>query len=665
MLIVVCLVVVAGLGLALPPMLSPLLARLGVIDVPNERSSHTHPAIRGVGLAPILAVVAGYLFLLVGSEGPDVGGQFLALLVVPVLAGVLGGIEDFLGVPVVFRAGAQVAIGVAGASLICAMTELPLWFIPVFAFSIAGYINVANFMDGINGISGLHGVIVGAAYAVVGALTGEAWMVPAGLFLAIAFMGFLPWNLIRGGMFLGDVGSYFLGGSIAMIASLAIARGVSWIVVLGPLVIYLVDSGVTLVKRVASGDRWFEAHRSHVYQQLTTTGRSHCQVSTVVAVFSVLATSAGLLALTGPIGVAVSIAVIVLVAGVYLLLPLVVNRDLYETVELPESNLPKGAVVGGPLRWVVIGGSGFIGSAVAHTLEAGGAEVIQVKAPRFHAEDYGSAEDIVTRLGSLAPEVELLADLLEGADVVVNAAGLASPDAADAGPLFGANSLLPVVVFASAAKVGAKRVIHLSSAAVQGRTPRLEEVATYRVFSAYSRSKALGEKSLFAHLSRTAPGAGPELVVVRATSVQGKQRETTIKLRRVAASWLSSVAAPGNQPTVVSSVVGLARFIRFIGMQADSVPTVVLQPWEGLTTAEVLRAAGGREPKLLPAGLCRFLVSAGYLFGIVLKPLQGAVRRVELMWFGQEQNASWALQSNYEGGAFLADVLRPPLEGQS
>jgi hypothetical protein len=88
-----------------------------------------------------------------------------------------------------------------------------------------------------------------------------------------------------------------------------------------------------------------------------------------------------------------------------------------------------------------------------------------------------------------------------------------------------------------------------------------------------------------------------------------------------------------------------------------SVPTIVLQPWEGLTTLGVLQSAGGRSPRLLPAGLCRLAVSFGYSVGRINPRVSGLVRRVELMWFGQSQDAAWARSVGLESNSYVADVL--------
>ncbi|WP_427018496.1 NAD-dependent epimerase/dehydratase family protein [Pseudarthrobacter sp. P1] len=297
------------------------------------------------------------------------------------------------------------------------------------------------------------------------------------------------------------------------------------------------------------------------------------------------------------------------------------------------------------MEWIVLGASGFVGSAVVAELRSRGIAVREVAAPRFHS-DASSPEQVLAEASlsdGAAAARKLMARAFAGAQVVVNAAGLATPGDAGSPALTGANALLPVVAAMAAADAGVPRMVHLSSAAVQGHRAELDESADRTPFSGYSRSKALGEESL-ALLAASTEGVAPtETVVLRATSVQGPQRPTTAALARLAASPLASVAAPGTAATPVSSINALAWFTAETGLFAGAVPGIVLQPWEGMTVSAVLEAAGGKRPLVLPRWLTRATVSAGYALSTVAGGrLHGAVRRVELMWFGQSQRPGWA-----------------------
>lgn len=283
-----------ALSLAMPLAVKPVLRRLGVVDIPTERSSHTRTVIRGMGLAVALAVVVVQLLaLLTGAVATD---RSIALVVLfgTALAAGLGWAEDIRGLSVRWRLAGQLLIGLVCAGALTAVLGTGVWWWPVCALAVATYINVANFMDGLNGISGMHGFVVGLVYAWAGASNDLAWMIVAGLVVAFAFLGFLPWNFSRDSVFLGDVGSYLLGGSLIMIAIAAFLSGVYVEYLLPALSVYLADTGWTLLRRIRRGEAWWRPHREHVYQRLTDVGLTHAASSLTVAVFTLVVSLVGL-----------------------------------------------------------------------------------------------------------------------------------------------------------------------------------------------------------------------------------------------------------------------------------------------------------------------------------------------------------------------------------
>ncbi|WP_207344101.1 NAD-dependent epimerase/dehydratase family protein [Arthrobacter sp. E3] len=311
--------------------------------------------------------------------------------------------------------------------------------------------------------------------------------------------------------------------------------------------------------------------------------------------------------------------------------------------------------------WVVLGASGFVGSAVVAELRCRGIEVLPLAAPRLRSTA-SSAHALLeeSRAGSPARGSGGLLEAFSGADVVVNAAGLATPGGAESADLTGANALLPAVVAWTAHSAGVRRVVHLSSASVQGHRRVIDESSDRAPFSPYSRSKALGEEvlELLAADSLWADSNPPSLLTVRATSVQGPNRPTTLALAKIAGSPLASVASPGSAATPVSSINALAWFVAEAGLHASEVPACVLQPWEGLSVTEVLAAAGGHTPHKLPGWLCHTVLSGGYLVSRLLgERLHGPIRRVELMWFGQAQAPGWAESEGLLPAAAVRTVL--------
>lgn len=293
-----------GLALLLPLFVRPLLARAGVLDVPNSRSSHTTPTIRGMGITTAAALAAAVLAaVFLPQSGNALKGSLTLLVILGVVlaAATIGWLEDIRGLSVKLRAGLQLGVGAVATAVVALIDpgQQQLWLIPVGALAVAAYVNVANFMDGINGISGQHGLLVGGFYAYAGFMSGHAWLVYAGIAIALSFAGFLPWNLSRNRVFLGDVGSYLLGAAIAVTAMCAFLAGVPVEYIFSPVLIYLVDTFVTFLRRLLAGERWYVAHRQHVYQRLNIVGLSHVQATSVVAAATVMVSVLGILAAQG------------------------------------------------------------------------------------------------------------------------------------------------------------------------------------------------------------------------------------------------------------------------------------------------------------------------------------------------------------------------------
>lgn len=315
-LLVLVLVPTLALSLALPFAVRPLLVKLGVMDVPNERSSHERPILRGLGLSVLISMaLVGGTATAAATVFAPAGADWKFLLVVSlgsVFAGLLGLSEDLRGISVPVRSAILllIAVSTSSALLWIARTQpvsevlgidvstLPMWIVVVLGvygvLFVSSYINVANFMDGLNGMSGFHGVIAGLAFAAAGIFSGQAWLVVAGLVLAAGFGGFLPWNLSKPGAFLGDVGSYLLGGAVAITSFAALVAGVPILATIGPMVIYFGDVGTTLVKRMRKGHKWDEPHKEHAYQRLQQLGMSHVSASAINAAFTLAAAVLGL-----------------------------------------------------------------------------------------------------------------------------------------------------------------------------------------------------------------------------------------------------------------------------------------------------------------------------------------------------------------------------------
>lgn len=284
----------------------------GLLDIPNERSSHVVPTPRIGGLG----IVAGTLAA-TAADGALLVPQLLGLVVAGVFLAGVGLVDDLRRTSVLAKYSAQlVAAGVA-AVLIQPRLDFAIvgarWSLdgaPAVVLSaiwLTAMINAFNFMDGIDGLIAGVGLVVG--------LIGLGLVAPSGglllVALAAACAGFLVWNHAPASIFMGDVGSQFVGFGLgaALLLQPERVEAVPVVLLTGVL---LFDTGFTLIRRARSRRNLLAAHREHLYQRLVTAGRSHREVATGY----VLATVAtGLAALAwGHLPVAAQIALLAVAA---------------------------------------------------------------------------------------------------------------------------------------------------------------------------------------------------------------------------------------------------------------------------------------------------------------------------------------------------------------
>lgn len=280
--------------------------------------------------------------------------------------------------------------------------------------------------------------------------------------------------------------------------------------------------------------------------------------------------------------------------------------------------------------WGIVGGTGFVGSAICEELEKCGMEYRRIRAPRLFLKTPAALSDLHARARA-APIDEIVHEML-GCGVVVNAAGMAVPEARASSELYGANALLPSLLAIAATTAGVTRFVHIGSAAVQGYRPVLSAAPEGAPFSPYSESKYLGERAL---LSLAASDDLP-VTVFRATSVQGPGRATTQSLVSFASSYVSSVAGDGSRPSVIATRDEFAAAVVELA-SSQSPPPIVVQPWAGRTVRDVLLQYGGREPLRLPESFCRAVVVSARQAARITRSvrLEAQARRLELLWFGQ------------------------------
>ena len=296
------LVVAAVLCAVLIVLLRPLLRRHALAQ-PNARSSHRDPTPQGGGIAVIAATIvvtvgsAGVL----GEMGSAAAVEVFAVLAATAFLAVVGGIDDMRPMPVAPRLMLQMlAIAVAVAAMPTDLRIVPLmpWWAERLCLlvALAWFVNLVNFMDGIDWMTVAEVVPLTASVVLLGQ---PATVPPPATILALALLGamlgFAPFNKPVARLFLGDVGSLPIGLLLGWLLLQLARDGRPAAALLLPLY-YLADASVTLIRRVAAGEPFWQAHRSHFYQRACDLG---FRVSDIVRrVFLINLALAGLAFLT-------------------------------------------------------------------------------------------------------------------------------------------------------------------------------------------------------------------------------------------------------------------------------------------------------------------------------------------------------------------------------
>ena len=257
--------------------------RRRLLDHPGERRSHSVATPRGGGIAIVvvlLLALAGVVAGPWGGAGPGPLAAFGGGLAMVALAGL---VDDHRPLSPWLRLGVHaVAAGWFAAALWHGGASLPV--IAVVFLAILVLVNVWNFMDGIDGIAASQAMLVSLGLAA--GLQG-AWSFLA-LALVAASLGFLPYNFPRARIFMGDVGSGATGFALAALGGMFVvdAGAGGGLLLLLPLSAFLVDAGLTLLRRVLRGERWWTPHVQHAYQAWAR-GAGHFPVTVAYAGWTV------------------------------------------------------------------------------------------------------------------------------------------------------------------------------------------------------------------------------------------------------------------------------------------------------------------------------------------------------------------------------------------
>jgi UDP-N-acetylmuramyl pentapeptide phosphotransferase/UDP-N-acetylglucosamine-1-phosphate transferase len=274
-----------------------------ITDVPTERSSHTTPTPRGGGVGLVIFTLFG-LVLYAGWRGWLLEPETLALIGSSAMMGLLGWSDDKQDLSSTARLSVHV---IASVIVIVLIGQLSVFYIPWLIESpvgitgmfltllwLTGVTNIYNFMDGVDGIASVQALSASAGWMVLAYFWQEPLLLVINMILFATVSAFLLHNWSPAKIFMGDVGSVFLGffyGVMPFLASnisiqLSVGEGI-WVaaIFLWP---FLFDGAFTLIRRFFRGENVFEAHKSHLYQRLNVNGWKHNSISILYLTFSVI-----------------------------------------------------------------------------------------------------------------------------------------------------------------------------------------------------------------------------------------------------------------------------------------------------------------------------------------------------------------------------------------
>lgn len=284
-----------------------------VLDNSNERSSHSGAISRAGGLAMLAGFLAGVFVVTVFAGGTGLTGPAVRMTFLAVLAGAVGLADDRMGLSPLIKFAGQFFVALFFVWLIGPLETAPVpvygeidlgfFGVAVTVFWIVAFMNAFNFMDGVNGIAGGAAALGMGFFALTATLSGAPVAGTLSLIGAFAAMGFLPANLWRGRLFMGDGGSHFLAFLIAGLAVMAAneSDGRASALILPVIFLpFILDVTLTLIHRFIRRQNVLTAHREHLYQIILRRGASHGTVAAIYAGLIALSAGAAVLMLSFP-----------------------------------------------------------------------------------------------------------------------------------------------------------------------------------------------------------------------------------------------------------------------------------------------------------------------------------------------------------------------------
>lgn len=259
---------------------------IGLIDIPNHRSAHTTPTPRGGGIAFCIVWLIASFIAVPLSTWPT--NQAIAMLPGALIIAIVGFLDDFADLSARRRLVIQLLVAIMTVFSLHGLDHINLASVELhigilggvlLTLAIVWSINLFNFMDGLDGLAGVEALFI---FSVGGYLlwhSGGTHFAMIAWLLAASLAGFLVWNFPPASIFMGDVGSAFLGYLVILFAVIGEkwygVPSLIWLILYG---LFVTDATLTLVRRILAGDKFYEAHQLHSFHRLHQAGWRQRQI---------------------------------------------------------------------------------------------------------------------------------------------------------------------------------------------------------------------------------------------------------------------------------------------------------------------------------------------------------------------------------------------------
>lgn len=267
-----------------------ILSKKGIVDRPGKRRNHKNPTPRGGGIAVIITIISGLIFSIING-GFGLQSEHWPVIAAASVLAIISWIDDIKPLPALLRLAVHAICSFAiifhyKITILGGMLPENI-DMAISAMMLAWFINLYNFMDGIDTITGAETLIICAGIISISYI----FMLPSDMavyaaIIAAATLGFLFWNCHPAKIFLGDVGSVTLGFLLGFLLLKLANIGYWQAAIILPLY-YLADSGITIIKRFVQGKKIWEAHSEHFYQQAVRLGKKHNTVVKIISAFNI------------------------------------------------------------------------------------------------------------------------------------------------------------------------------------------------------------------------------------------------------------------------------------------------------------------------------------------------------------------------------------------